>query len=203
MRYRNLEMLGVAALAAAVMMTAHAEPVVGEAAPGFSLPDLNGKTHQLSDYTGKVVVLEWINYDCPFVKKFYSKDAMQAWQRKYAEKDVVWLSICSSAPGKQGHYALDVWPQKVEDRNAAPAAVLLDTDGTVGRLYQAKTTPHMFVINADGILEYMGAIDDQPSAKADPVEGARNYVVEALTAVLAGSSPDVTETAPYGCSVKY
>ncbi len=178
---------------------------IGQArpAPEFTLTDSNGNTHSLADFKGHYVVLEWINHDCPFVKKFYNAGKMQDWQQKYAEKDVVWLSICSSAPGKQGHLSADGWNEITAKMEAAPAAVLIDEDGGVGKAYEAKTTPHMFVINPEGEIIYEGAIDDKPTTKIEDIEGATNYVKAALKAAMAGEPVETASTPPYGCSVKY
>jgi hypothetical protein len=148
-------------------------------------------------------VLEWLNHDCPFVRKHYSSGNMQSLQKKYTELGVVWLSINSSAPGKQGHCTPEKANELTTKHEAAPTAVLLDADGTVGRLYGARTTPHMYVIDAKGTLVYNGAIDDKPSTSTKDVAGAKNHVAAALDAVLAGRSPEVKTSKPYGCSVKY
>ncbi len=171
-------------------------------APEFTLKDLDGKDRKLSDFAGKWVVLEWTNYACPFVKKQYEPKAMQALQKTYTAKDVVWLSICSSADGKQGYMAPDAWKKAMSDAGAVPTAMLLDADGTVGHLYDARTTPDMRVIDPKGNLVYKGAIDDNPSAQADPLKST-NYVAQVLDAVLAGKPAPVSETKPYGCGVKY
>jgi len=167
-------------------------------APEFTLKDTNGKEHSLKEYRGKIVVLEWTNHGCPYVKKHYDSDNMQKLQRKYAEKGVVWLSICSSAEGKQGHMAPAEWNEKTKALKAAPAAVLLDADGKVGRLYDAKVTPHMFVVGKDGVIAYRGAIDDKATPKPADVEGAKNYVADACDALLADKMPEVRDTKPYG-----
>lgn len=185
-----------------VIMIAYAPALGQQQAPGFTLPDVHGNEHSLEDHKGKIVVLEWINYDCPFVRKFYSVGAMQAWQDQYTEKGVVWLSICSSAPGTQGHFSQDEWLKRIEEANVN-IPVLLDEDGTVGRAYGAQTTPHMFIINAEGSLVYQGAIDDTRSTRPADIKTARNYVTEALDALLNGKPIDVSESRAYGCSVKY
>ncbi len=187
------------AKAEAKMMTAE----VGKPAPEFTLTDVHGNEHSLSDFAGKNVVLEWINFDCPFVKKFYSVGKMQEWQTMMAEQDVVWLTICSSAPGKQGHFTNFIIKEKMKELGAAPAGYLIDETGEVGQLYQAKTTPHMYVIDGEGVLRYAGAIDSKKSADPADIDGATNYVAAALTAIMAGEEVEVTQTAPYGCSVKY
>jgi peroxiredoxin len=195
----------LAALAVGVAATfpAAAAVSVGAKAPAFSLAGSDGKTHQLSDYAGKVVVLEWFNRECPYVQKHYESKNMQTLQREYAGRDVVWLTVNSSAAGKQGHATAAEAAATVTDLGAAPTAVLLDESGTVGQAYGAKTTPHMYVIGADGTLLYQGAIDDDPSFKQDGIATARNYVRRALDEVLAGKAVSEAATTPYGCSVKY
>ncbi|PWT96244.1 MAG: thioredoxin family protein [Candidatus Melainabacteria bacterium] len=177
--------------------------VCGKPAPQFTLTDTNGKVHKLSDYKGKFVVLEWFNQGCPFVKKHYGSGNMQRMQKEYTEKGVVWLSICSSAPGKQGNYSPQEHNAMFKEKEASPTAILLDPEGTVGRLYDAKTTPDMFVINPKGILIYSGAIDDQPDTDPSSILAAHNYVRQALDQALAGASVKVAVTKSYGCSVKY
>ncbi|MCH8569085.1 MAG: thioredoxin family protein [Balneolales bacterium] len=177
--------------------------VVGEAAPGFTLVDSHGNEHSLGDFAGKFVVLEWLNHDCPFVRKFYGAGEMQRLQQHYTEQDVVWLSIISSREGEQGYMKPDQINTANSDKNVAATAVLIDEPGTVGRLYNARTTPHMFVINPDGVLIYDGAIDDKPTANPSDIPGARNYVAEALDAAMNGGQVTVSTTRPYGCSVKY
>ncbi len=172
-------------------------------APTFTLPNLDGSAVSIKDYQGKIVVLEWTNYDCPFVKKHYETGRLPALQKKLAKDGVVWLSVCSSAPGKQGHFTVEQWKARMQAVEAAPAAVLLDVDGTVGRLYEAKNTPHMVVIDAEGVVRYIGAIDDQRGVDRSIMDQAKNYVVLALEAIQAGK-PVATQAIPaYGCSVKY
>lgn len=178
-------------------------PQVGQPAPAFTLKDTKGREHSLSDFKGKVVVLEWVNHGCPFVKKFYSVGEMQKLQKEAVEQGVVWLSICSSAPGKQGHMSPEQWNQKNAEVGFAGTAVLIDEDGKVGRQYNARTTPEMFVINAEGNIVYMGAIDSIRSTKSEDIAKSKNYVRAALAALKAGKAPEVTQTQPYGCSVKY
>lgn len=175
----------------------------GEQAPDFTLTSVHGESVTLSDYRGKTVVLEWTNYDCPFVKKHYNSGNMQALQKEAADQGIIWLSICSSAPGKQGHFSEEVWTQRIQQSKAAPVAVLLDPSGETGRDYGAKTTPHMFVINAEGKLVYQGAIDSIASARPDDVDKAENYVRNALSALKQGQAAEPSTTRPYGCSVKY
>ena len=178
-------------------------PAVGKAAPEFTAVDTYGKSHALSQYRGKWVVLEWLNHGCPYVRKHYNGNAMQALQKKYADKGVVWLSIVSSAPGKQGHHSNDEANALTKEKGAAPHAVLVDESGTVGRMYDARTTPHMFVINPQGTLMYMGGIDDKPSARASDLQGARQHVDIALQEAMAGKPVSVPTSQPYGCNVKY
>jgi len=198
---KALSRLAVALAFAAAVPAAHAK--VGEAAPAFTLTDVDGTERSLSDYAGKIVVLEWLNFDCPFVKKHYDSGNMQKLQKQYTADGVVWLSIVSSAPGKQGNYPPAELKKMETDKGGAPTAVLLDPDGTVGKAYGAKTTPHMFVIDATGVLRYAGAIDSVPSTDADDVAGATNYVAGAIQAVKAGTPVEPATTQAYGCSVKY
>jgi hypothetical protein len=179
------------------------EAPIGAPAPGFSLPNAKGGTNGLADAKGKFVVLEWINLECPFVRKHYDSGNMQKLQRDYTAKGVVWYSVCSSAPGKQGYLTPAQWLERLGKEKAAPTAVLLDADGKAGRLYGAKTTPHLFVIDPAGKLVYRGAIDDKPSVKIEDVATARAYLVEALEAAMAGKPAPTAATQPYGCSVKY
>jgi AhpC/TSA family len=176
---------------------------IGQAAPEFTAKDSKGTDIQLSQYHGKTVVLEWTNADCPFTRKHYSSGNMQSVQALAQRDGVVWLSIISSAPGKQGYVngpAADVLTQS---RQAAPTAVLLDPSGTLGRLYGAKTTPHMFVIDKNGALQYMGGIDSIASADAGDIPHAEPYLKEAMVAVEQGKAPPHALTKPYGCSIKY
>jgi peroxiredoxin len=176
---------------------------IGGQAPDFTLKDTGGTEHSLSDFKGKTVVLEWTNYDCPFVKKHYGSGNMQMLQKKYTGEGVVWLSIWSSAEGKQGYYKPEEWVKKIDAAKAKATAVLLDATGTVGKLYGAKTTPHMFVIDKEGKLVYRGAIDDNRYWDPKTIKGAKNYVADALDALLAGKKVAEADTKSYGCSVKY
>lgn len=176
---------------------------VGKTAPNFTLADATGEEVTLSDYEGKFVVLEWVNFDCPFVKKHYSVGNMQGLQAAYGEKEVIWLSICSSAPGKQGYMEGEELLTRIGDQKSQAVAYLIDQDGAVGQMYGAKTTPNMFVIDPKGKLVYAGAIDDKPTHKSTDIPGSTNYVKAALDAVMAGEEVEVKTTAPYGCSVKY
>jgi peroxiredoxin len=178
-------------------------PVIGKAAPEFAAVDTYGKSHSLSQYRGKWVVLEWVNHQCPYVRKHYDNNVMQALQKKYADKGVVWLSVVSSAPGKQGHFPNDKANALTKEKGAAPHAVLVDESGKVGRTYDARTTPHMFVINPQGTLVYMGGIDDKPTSRAADLQGARPHVDIALQEGMAGKPITLPTSQPYGCSVKY
>ena len=189
------------ARAAAPETAAIAKP--GSPAPAFTLPDLAGTAHALETFKGSYVVLEWVNHDCPFVRKHYETGRMGALQRQLAGEGVVWLSIGSSAPGKQGHFTPEVWKERMAKVEAAPRAVLLDADGKVGRLYGAKTTPHLFVIDPQGGIVYAGAIDNQPGLDRGVMDQAVNYVAQALAEARAGKPVSVPATDPYGCSVKY
>jgi peroxiredoxin len=183
--------------------TAVAAPQVGQPAPEFTLTDSNGQSHNLSDFKGKFVVLEWLNHGCPFVKKHYDGGNMQGLQKEYTGKDVVWLSIVSSAPGKQGHMSPEETNKTKEEKGSAATAILIDEDGTVGKLYDAKVTPELYVINPEGTLVYMGAIDDKKSVDAADVAGAKNYVKQALDEAMSGQPVSEATTTAYGCSVKY
>lgn len=207
---RRLFLAGLAglglALGASLALPGHAAdatPAVGGPAPAFHAVDSKGAWHRLEDYRGRIVVLEWTNDGCPYVGKHYGAGAMQALQREAAEAGVVWLSVISSAPGQQGHVDGAQADALTESRHAAPAAVLLDPEGTMGRAYDARTTPHMYVIDAAGTLVYMGGIDDRPSADRASLEGAHNYVRAALADLAAGRPVAEAVTRPYGCTVKY
>ena len=180
-----------------------AEVKVGSDAPAFTLKDTSGKAHSLSDFKGKFVVLEWFNEGCPFVKKHYTSGNMQKLQKEYAGKDVVWLSINSSAQGEQGHVTPESAPKTITDWKMDSTKILLDHDGKVGKMYDAKTTPHMFVINKEGKVIYQGAIDSKATANTADVDTAENYVKVALDNSMAGKPVATTSTKPYGCSVKY
>jgi peroxiredoxin len=180
-----------------------AKTKIGAAAPEFTLTDTNGKTHSLSQFKGKHVVLEWINHGCPFVKKHYESGNMQALQTEFAGKDVVWLSIASSAEGKEGYLNAGEWNAKNKEVRSGATAILLDAEGTVGKQYGAKTTPHMYIVDPKGMLIYQGAIDDKASTDQADVKGAKNYVREALNESLAGKPVTAHTTQAYGCSVKY
>jgi peroxiredoxin len=176
---------------------------VGSPAPNFQGIDSNGHPQTLAQYRGKLVVLEWHNQGCPYVKKHYGSGNMQRLQKQWKEKGVVWLTIISSAVGHEGYVTANQENAYLKEKSATPTAAILDAKGTIGRLYGAKTTPHMFVINAKGILVYNGAIDDKESTEMADAAGARNYVSEALNELLAGKPVKIATTRPYGCGVKY
>ncbi|MGE9271056.1 MAG: thioredoxin family protein [Verrucomicrobiales bacterium] len=175
----------------------------GDEAPAFTLTSTSGEEVSLSDYEGKLVVLEWLNYECPFVKKHYGSGNMPALQEKYTGKDVIWFSINSSAEGKQGYLPPEKLGERSEKEGNKATAVLLDSSGSVGKSYGAKTTPHMFVIGKDGKVAYAGAIDDKKDTKVSSLDEATNYVAEALDALMEGKEVETKKAAPYGCGVKY
>jgi alkyl hydroperoxide reductase subunit AhpC len=195
----------ISAIAAFVLSTGSslAEVRIGKSAPDFSAKATSGTTVTLSGLKGKTVVLEWTNDGCPYVGKHYGSGNMQALQKEATGSGVVWLSVISSAPGLQGYVNELEADHLTETRKAAPTAVLLDPEGKLGRLYDARTTPHMFVIDPAGQVAYMGAMDDKPTANRADVPTARNYVREALAAVAQGKPVSTASTRPYGCSVKY
>ncbi len=193
----------VLGFAVAITISAAWATRVGDRAPDFTATDSNGKVHKLSEYQGKFVVLEWTNRGCPYTQKQYDSGNMQRLQRGWTSRGVIWLTVISSAPGKQGYATAADENAYVKQVNAAPSAVLLDPAGTLGHLYDAKTTPHMFVINPQGILIYNGAIDDKPTTDVADVNGAKNYLSLALDEATSGKPVSNPTTRPYGCSVKY
>jgi peroxiredoxin len=193
----------LAAILLAAASAAFAAPQIGSSAPDISATDTHGKTQTLSQYKGKFVVLEWTNPDCPFVHKQYDSGTMQKLQKEYTAKGVVWLSINSSAAGNQGSYAPEKWNEIVKQRGAAPTAVLLDPNGKIGHEYEAKTTPHIFIVNPDGKLIYEGAIDSIRSPDPADIPKATNYVRATLDEAMAGKPVTTPVTQPYGCGVKY
>lgn len=202
-------LLSAAAIGAAGLLavpqigSANSVAQVGQPAPAFSAKDTNGKTVSLADLKGKTVVLEWSNHDCPFVKKHYTGNNMQALQKKWTAQNVVWLTIVSSPVGEQGYVDAAQANKLTADRGAAPSSVLLDPKSQIARAYGAQVTPHMYVIDKTGKLAYAGGIDDKPSTRVDDLKGAKNFVDMALTE-LAEGKPVTTSTArPYGCTVKY
>ncbi|MEO0453140.1 MAG: redoxin domain-containing protein [Verrucomicrobiota bacterium] len=180
----------------------HGAAEVGKPAPAFTLMNSNGEAVSLSDFKGKFVVLEWTSHACPFVKKFYQSGMMQEWQEAAAKKGVTWLTICSSGTGMPGHMTNAQWSAKIRE-SEIKSIVLIDEDGAVGIDYEAKTTPHMFVINPEGILIYAGAIDSKPSTHPEDIPTATNYVLTALEEAMAGKEVSTSVTPAYGCGVKY
>jgi peroxiredoxin len=199
----SLSLLAFIPLAFALPARVTADAEVAKPAPDFTLNDTTGKTHKLSALRGKYVVLEWTNYDCPFVKKHYGSGNMQALQKTWTGKGVVWLSINSSAAGKQGNYPAARWQEMMKEKNSAATALLLDGDGKVGQLYGARTTPHIFIIDPAGKLIYAGAADDTPSTDLADIPKAKNYINAALEESMAGKPVTVPFTKSYGCGVKY
>jgi peroxiredoxin len=196
---------GAAAVLCALVLgyqaSASAEP--DAPAPTFTLTDTNGKTHNLAHYKGKYVVLEWLNYGCPYVQTHYGSGNMPTLQKDWTKKGVVWLSVVSSAPGKQGHHEPSAMNDMTKKMGGAGTAVLLDPTGQVGKAYGARTTPHMFVIDPKGTLRYAGGIDSKPSRKPQGDPEVVNYVTQALNESMAGKEVSVKKARPYGCDVKY
>ncbi len=197
-----MKRLLAAATLAFCATVAQAAAVVGQPAPSFTLADTNGKQVNLADYKGKVVVLEWSNPGCPFVMKHYRSGNMPALQKKYA-KDVVWLTVNSTTEGHSDYMTGKQLNEFSKQHGAAPARYLLDVEGKVGKAYGARTTPHMYIVDASGKLAYVGAIDDVPSASESDVKTAKNFVAAAIEEIKAGKAVSEASTSPYGCSVKY
>lgn len=182
---------------------ADSEPQIDRPAPDFTATDSDGKVRRLEDFRGKTVVLEWTNAECPYTRKHYSSGNMQGLQELARRRGVIWLSVISSAPGKQGYVSGAEADALSRSRRAVPTAVLLDPAGNLGRLYHAKTTPHLFVIDARGELKYMGGIDSLATADVADIPRAEPYLKEALLAVVDDKPVAHPVTRPYGCSVKY
>jgi hypothetical protein len=198
MSHRKLLSLALAALTLPAFAA-----VPGAPAPDFKGTDSNGAQHSLSEYRGKFVVLEWANKGCPYDQKHYLSGSIENLQKEWTAKGVVWLSVISSAPGEQGYVTPSEENTYLKTMHAAPTAALLDPTSTIARLYEAKTTPHIFIIDPTGKLIYQGALDDKPTTEQADLKGARNYLNETLTAAMAGKPIPVASTRPYGCSVKY
>ena len=199
--FRSAGLAGVVALAASGAAQATAK--IGQAAPAFEVAGAAGKPVKLSDFNGKYVVLEWTNEGCPFVQKHYKTGNMQGLQKEFTGKDVAWLTVFSSAEGKQGYVDAAGAKKFAADNKTASTAMLLDDTGKVGKLYDAMTTPHMYVIDPAGKLIYMGGIDDTPSADSADIPKSKNFVQLALNEALAGKPVTTPVSKPYGCSVKY
>jgi peroxiredoxin len=202
MKMKILSMMTVIGLAT-FLPSANAAVKIGELAPNFTAVDTKGIEHSLSDFKGKNVVLEWSNHDCPFVRKHYEPGNMQKTQKEATDNGAIWITIVSSATGKQGAINAEESNKVIEEVGAHSTARILDPSGEIGKLYGAKTTPHMFVIDKQGNLAYMGAIDSDSSFKSEAIKHATNYVSAALTSLNAGEEVKVASTKPYGCSVKY
>ena len=205
-RFPRRALLGMTAVLAGASffaVPALAAPTVGQPAPAFTAVDSKGQQHKLADLKGKVVVLEWTNNECPYVKKHYGASNMQNLQKQAKGAGVVWLSVVSSAPGEQGHVTGAKADELTASRNAQPSAVLLDPQGEIGRAYDARTTPHMYVIDAKGILRYAGGIDSIASTRPADIEKADPWFKTALESVLKGENVAQATTRPYGCAVKY
>jgi len=202
-RREALTALAATAAVAGVTSAAGAAVQTGRPAPTFTATDSGGGQQTLAGYRGKTVILEWTNHECPYTVKHYATGNMQALQAAATGSGAVWLTVVSSRPGGQGYVEAAEADRLTASRNARPTAVVLDPNGQLGRMYDARTTPHMFIIDGTGTLVYMGAIDDRPTASHAGVKGARNYVREALDAIAAGRQIAVASTRPYGCSVKY
>ena len=192
-----------AALTIASAAPVLAAPAIGQPAPAFTAKDGDGKTRSLSEFKGKTVVLEWTNAGCPYVQKHYESGNMQGLQKAAAKDGVVWLTLISSAPGKQGYVSPAEAKTWKSATGAGSTALLLDPAGQVGHAYEAKTTPHMYVVNGAGKLVYMGGVDDKPTADPASLKGAKNYVSAALSDVKAGRPVATAVSKPYGCTIKY
>ena len=199
----KLARVGLGLVAVLVFVVSAMAVKIGDPAPNFSAVDNHGKVQKLSEYKGKYVVLEWHNQGCPYTRKHYESGNMQRLQKKWTDKGVIWFSVISSAPGTQGFVTPTQENDYLQKMHASPTAVLMDITGTLGRLYDAKTTPEMFVISPDGTLIYEGAIDDRPTTNQKDIAGAKNYVDAALSEAMANQPIADAATRPYGCSVKY
>ncbi|MGB4334674.1 MAG: redoxin domain-containing protein [Chromatiaceae bacterium] len=202
MSFLKTTLLWALALAATLGL-AQAAPKIGYPAPAFSAVDTAGKTWSLAELKGKKVILEWTNDQCPYVIKHYASGNMQALQKEATSAGYIWLSVISSAPGKQGHVSAAEADALTTSRGAAPTAVVLDSQGVLGRAYEAKTTPHLFIIDEAGTLVYRGGMDDKPTTDPVDIAGANNYVRMAMAELAAGKLIANPVTRPYGCSVKF
>lgn len=182
---------------------ANVDAIVGEQAPDFEVMDANGNMRSLSEFEGQYVILEWLNHGCPYIRKHYDGNNMQQLQEKYTDQGVVWLSVISSAPGEQGYMEPEEARQSIEEYGASPTAILLDPEGEMGRAYDARVTPHMFIIDPSGTVRYNGAIDDKPTPRASSLETAHNYIDAAMNSLMNGEEVEVKSNTPYGCGVKY
>lgn len=202
---RKLTIIAImfAAIFTAQLTAKNTKAEIGKEAPNFTLTSAEGNSHSLADFKGKYVVLEWVNFDCPFVKKHYGSKNMQTLQKEMTSKDVVWLSICSSAEGKQGHFKGKELLDRIASEGSNATAYLIDQDGSVGKMYGAKTTPHCYVVSPEGNLIYAGAIDDKASADAEDIKTSKNLVKSCIDEAMSGSEITISTSKPYGCGVKY
>lgn len=193
----------LAAVAIFAAAPAFAAPEIGKPAPDFTAKDIDGKDFKLSDHKGKTIVLEWSNHECPYVVKHYGSGNMQKTQKTALEQGAEWVTIVSSAPGRQGNVSAEESKKIATDAGASFTAKIMDESGAIGKAYDAKTTPHMFVIDKEGTLAYAGAIDDDPSPRPESVQTAKNYVLAALSDLAAGTPVQTPSSQSYGCAVKY
>src|SRR5215471_1307200 len=198
----KLILTAITTLAAGALYAADV-PAIGSAAPEFSAPDTNGKTQSLSEYKGKYVVLEWFNPECPFVKKHYGPGNMQKLQKEFTDKGVVWLTVDSNAPGTEGSITAEQAKKIMESWKTHQTALLLDPESKIAKLYGAKNTPNMVIINPEGKIVYEGAIDSKATPNPADIPSSTNYVKNALDESLSGKPVSNAQTKPYGCSVKY
>ena len=203
MKHTLLLSLIAASISFMAVTETNAAASVGQPAPPFTLNDTNGKVINLTDYKGKTVVLEWHNPECPFVKKHYDSSNMQSLQSKYTKDGVIWLAVSSTEPAHQDYKKPGVLNAILKSANASPTAYLMDESGATGKVYGARTTPHMYIVNAQGTLVYAGGIDDKRTANLADIKTARNHVAAALEELRAGKNISVPTATPYGCSVKY
>ncbi len=195
--------LAIAAGLAALLLPAAHAATVGQPAPAFTLTDTSGKTRTLAEFKGRTVVLEWINPGCPFVRKHYDSANLPGLQQEFTGKDVVWLAINSTEKAASDYLPPAQLAAWIAEKKGRPTATLMDEEGTVGRSYGARTTPHMYIVNPQGTLVYAGGIDSIPSARVSDIQTATNYVRQGLSEALAGKAISQAVTAPYGCTIKY
>lgn len=200
---RTAMLAALAASASLLAGTAHAAAAVGQPAPAFTLTDTSGKTRTLAEFKGKTVVLEWTNPGCPFVRKHYDSANLPGLQKEFTAKDVVWLAVNSTEKAASDYLPPQQLARWIQDKSGAPTATLMDEEGSVGKAYGARTTPHMYIINPQGTLVYAGGIDSIASARASDIQTATNYVRQGLNEALAGKPISQAQTAPYGCTIKY
>ncbi len=203
LRRRTALLTTAAACAALLAGTAQAAASVGQPAPAFTLTDTSGQTRTLAEFKGKTVVLEWTNPGCPFVRKHYDSANLPGLQKEFTAKDVVWLAVNSTEKAASDYLPPQRLAAWIQDKSGAPTATLMDEEGSVGKAYGARTTPHMYIVNPQGTLVYAGGIDSIASARASDIQTATNYVRQGLSEVLAGKPISQAQTQPYGCTIKY